>query len=109
MKEKCDSVVNRGLHMTLRALVQPCLNVGKLLHTSPMTSTDKTLAGLLVLSTHHHSNLPQKLTSARTTHLRDRVGEEAIELFVGTVSHPTPPCRVEVLPDPSQANGHPLA
>lgn len=86
-----------------------CLDVGKLLHTGPTASTDRTLAGLQVLSTHHHANLPQKLMSARTTHLRDRVGEEAVELFMGAVSHPTPPCRVEVLPDPSQANGQPLA
>lgn len=76
--------------MALRALdAQSSLNVGRLLPTS--------------------ARLPQKLTSARTTYLRDGVGEEAIEFFVGAVSHPTPPCRIKVLPDPSQANGHPLA
>lgn len=47
--------------------------------------------------------------SARTTHLRDGVGEEAVELFVGAISHSTPPRRIEILPDPSQANGHPLS
>lgn len=48
-------------------------------------------------------------TFPRIAHLRDGVGEEAVELLVGAVSHPTPPRRVEILPDPSQANGHPLA
>lgn len=43
------------------------------------------------------------------THLRDGVGEEAVELLVGAVPHPAPPGRVEVLPDAPQADGHPLA
>lgn len=50
-----------------------------------------------------------KLLFSRTAHLRDGVGEEAVELLVSAVSHPAPPRRVEILPDSSQANGHPLA
>lgn len=80
------------------------MNVGRLLHTSPTTSIQ-----IEPWRDPPPLDLPQKLTCAKTTHFRDGVGEEAIELFVGAVSHPTPPCRVKVLPDPSQANGHPLA
>lgn len=43
------------------------------------------------------------------THLRDGVGEKAAELLVSAVPHPAPPGRVKVLPDPAQADGHPLA
>ena len=42
-------------------------------------------------------------------HLRDGVGEQAVELLVGAVPDPAPAGRVKVLPDASQADGHPLA
>lgn len=42
-------------------------------------------------------------------HLGDGVGEEAAELLVGAVPHAAPAGRVEVLPDPPEADGHPLA
>ena len=42
------------------------------------------------------------------SHLRYRVGQQAVELLVGTVPDTTPAGRVKVLPDASQADGHPL-
>ena len=53
--------------------------------------------------------LTQPAVVGLQTHLRDGVGEEAAELLVGAVPHPTPPGRVKVLPDAAQADGHPLA
>lgn len=42
------------------------------------------------------------------SHLRYGVGQQAVELLVGTVPDTTPAGRVKVLPDASQADGHPL-
>lgn len=44
-----------------------------------------------------------------TPHLRDGIRQQGVELLVGTVPNATPAGRVEVLPDATQANGHPLA
>lgn len=44
-----------------------------------------------------------------TSHLRDGIRQQGVQLFVGAISDSTPPSWVEVLPDAAQANGHPLA
>lgn len=42
-------------------------------------------------------------------HLRNRIRQQGVELLVRAVPDAAPACRVEVLPDASQADGHPLA
>lgn len=42
-------------------------------------------------------------------HLGDGIRQQGVELLVGAVPNTTPASRVEVLPDATQANGHPLA
>lgn len=49
-----------------------------------------------------------KLTSL-TSHLRDGIWQQGVELLVGAVPNSTPAGRLKVLPDATQANGHPLA
>lgn len=44
-----------------------------------------------------------------TSHLRDGIWEQGVQLLVGAVPDSTPACWVEILPDAAQANGHPLA
>lgn len=43
------------------------------------------------------------------THLGNGVRQQAAELLVSAVPHPAPPGGIKVLPDPPQADGHPLA
>ena len=44
-----------------------------------------------------------------TSHLRNWIRQQSVELLMGAVPNSTPARRVEVLPDAAQANGHPLA
>lgn len=44
-----------------------------------------------------------------TSHLRDGIWQQGVEFLVGTVPNSTPASRLKVLPDATQANGHPLA
>lgn len=44
-----------------------------------------------------------------TSHLRNRIRQQGVELLVGTVSDAAPTRRFKVLPDAAQTYGHPLA